>query len=843
MSEFGAFLDRQADIVFTRWTERVHGRAPRIEGYRPVLSDHVPALIRDLGEALRQGRSSGPTAETLAQGREGRSSETDSDIDGIVQEYNELLGVVLDLAESEKVTLSIPEVRMVTSFVAQAVAHGVASYRATERIAHRLAGVQGAQLRALIDTAPIGIATWTGPDYVFTSANELYLRALGRGPEVLGKPLVEAFPELPNDHPILAVLEKVFRTGEPFVDPEYHITLTVDERPREKVYVFNVTAIRDAEGNIYGLMGCIADVTDTVRFRQLVEVERDLATAVAEVEAQTRLASDASRARTEFLLAVAAALNASLDLDVVLQRLVDLIAPARAAFATVWSAAPGYAPRRRAHAPFREVLARTDASPTQKDPAALPIEHVMASGETLRIPDFEAWMSRVGASEVGRSLASLGFRSVIYVPILRGDVVVAVMPIAFTEGTTYSEEDVAIYESVARLAGLAFENARLYGEMIRLRESAEAATKAKDRFLARVSHDLRNPLNSILGWASLLRDTKRDEGKLMRGIDVIERNAKSQVQLIEDLLDVSRIASGKLALEITVEDARAAIETSLDAARLAAAAKKVRLVVSVADDIGTIAVDPDRFRQILWNLVSNAVKFTPTGGTVRVIAERRASTLRLEVSDDGLGISTEFLPRVFGSFEQAEAGSQRSGGLGLGLAIVRDLVELHGGTIQVASEGVGKGSRFTVELPIRAAVPTPPPPISSSALRVLEKIRVLVVDDEEDAREVVTIMLEHAGATVTTAASADEGLAKWLGSNHDVIVSDIAMPGKDGKSFIHEVRALSAANGRRVHAVALTALVGAKDRLEVLQGGFDAHIGKPVEPSDLVDLISSLIHR
>ena len=714
-----------------------------------------------------------------------------------------------------------------------------------EREALREADVQRAHLRTVVATAPIGIATWRGPDHVFESANTQYLEVLQRSPSVIGQAIRTAFSEVPADHPVFAIWDAVYRTGTSHIDPEFRIELVINGQRSIRYYLFNLVATRDPDGVIDGLMACFSDVTEVVRLRELVEVERDLATAVAELEGTARVASDEARARTEFLLRVAAALGESLDLGVVLQRLVGIVAPSYARTAGVWSAFAGAPFRRVVHSPSTPLLegASTPLTSGREPAVAVPVERVIATGETFRIDDYAAWMRAHDAPEASRASEELAIGQVLYLPIRRGAEVVAVLTVGGAKGATFGDEDVVVLESVARLAALAFENARLFGEMAALRRTAEDATVAKDRFLAHVSHDLRNPLSSILGWSTLLRGLENLPPQVKRGIDVIERNAKSQVQLIEDLLDISRIASGKLSLVMSVEDVRSAVDTALDAARLAASSKKVRLDVLVDQDIGAIAVDPDRFRQIVWNLVSNAVKFTPAGGTVRVAAKRVGTIFQLEVIDDGRGIAPAFLPRVFGAFEQAEDGTQRAAGLGLGLAIAKQLVELHGGTIRVESEGEGRGTRFVVELPIRAALrpldATSPPAASGP----LAGLHLLVVDDEEDARDVITVVLEQAGATVTGASSVDDALDRFREVTPDAVVSDIAMPGRDGKDFVRELRCFPEDAGGRAPVVALTAFVGRRDRQEILAAGFDAHVAKPVEPAELVSKLAELVGR
>ena len=674
-------------------------------------------------------------------------------------------------------------------------------------------------------------------DERYGMVNEAYLAWFGVPPQdVVGKTILSFLG--PEAHArIIPHIRQCF-TGQAVRFEQYDVPYRLGGH---RDVSFNFVPHFDADGTVLGASALLEDITARRRLekeatdeRARAETERDLAQAAAELEAE-------GRARTEFLLALATALGESLDLEVVLQRLVDGIAPARAGLATVWDTSAGELPKRRVHAPLNASLSDAKALPAT-DPLVLasarPVAWVVATGVTQFIPSYEAWMVAAGEPAVGRAMASIGVEAALLVPIRRGEEIVAVLALTRPAGSTFSPEDTALFESAARLAALAYENARLFGEAARLRQAAEDATVAKDAFLARVSHDLRNPLNSILGWSGLLR-TMKDPGQIARGIDVIERNAKAQVQLIEDLLDVSRIAMGKLALNLSVEDVRSALDTALDPARLSAAAKKVNLEVVTDKDVGSITVDRDRFRQILWNLVANAVKFTPAGGTVRVTAQRLASSLQVVVADTGRGIATDFLPKVFAAFVQAEAGARRVGGLGLGLAIVKDLVELHGGTIAAASEGEGLGATFTVRLPIRAAVrPDTPLPL---APRALAGVRLVVVDDEEEAREIVTTILAQAGAVVFVAGSADEALAAVIREHPAAIVSDIGMPIKDGMDFLRDVRSLPESQGGRTPAIALTALVRAQDRVRILAAGFNAHVSKPVEPTELVFVVAGLL--
>jgi CheY-like chemotaxis protein/nitrogen-specific signal transduction histidine kinase len=386
----------------------------------------------------------------------------------------------------------------------------------------------------------------------------------------------------------------------------------------------------------------------------------------------------------------------------------------------------------------------------------------------------------------------------------------------------------------------------------RLREAlaaAEEASRLKDEFLAVVSHELRTPLNAILGWARMLRAGTLAPDDVPRALETIERNAQAQAQLIEDLLDVSRIVSGKLRLEMRPVDVREVIEEALDTVRPTADARGVSLTAAVGN-VGPVSGDAQRLQQVVWNLLSNSIKFTPRGGTVDVRAEQVGSMVRISVSDTGQGIDEEFLPYVFDRFRQAAvSGQMRRKGLGLGLAIVRHLVEAHAGTIEAASDGPGRGATFRVELPVmvgRTVLSTQPARGYPSGLETtlsLTDIRVLVVDDDADAREMLSIALRQYGAAVTLTASVDEALAAASRECPDVLVSDIEMPEATGYDLIRRLRQSEDQALRRLPAVALTAYARTEDRVKALIAGFQTHVPKPVEPAELVTVIASLAQR
>ena len=388
--------------------------------------------------------------------------------------------------------------------------------------------------------------------------------------------------------------------------------------------------------------------------------------------------------------------------------------------------------------------------------------------------------------------------------------------------------------------------------IIAARKEAEEAVRTKDRFLAAVSHELRTPLTSMLGWAKMLSHGNRDPETISKGLGSIERGANALKELIEDLIDLSRVNSGKLRLSVDRVDTAALIDSAVDTVRPAADAKRISLESEITADNAPVNGDLERLQQILWNLLSNAIKFTPKGGRVTVSLKRVNSSVEIAVSDSGKGIPGNFLPYVFDRFEQGDAETQgRGAGLGLGLAITKHLVELHGGTIRAESEGEGQGSTFTVRLPLMAVQRSDPFRATSTLhydgrpgageLGGLEGVWVLVVEDDVQARSMLTTVLDHAGAQVITAAGKKEGLEQFRKYRPHIILSDIELSDGDGYTFIGEVRAIEGPQVHPAPAIALTALARPADRVRALAAGFNMHIAKPVEPIELVLAISGLV--
>jgi signal transduction histidine kinase/ActR/RegA family two-component response regulator len=386
------------------------------------------------------------------------------------------------------------------------------------------------------------------------------------------------------------------------------------------------------------------------------------------------------------------------------------------------------------------------------------------------------------------------------------------------------------------------------------RVEAERLGRIKDEFLVNLSHELRTPLNAILGWAQLLKPGVSSDEEMAEGLDVIQRNVLAQVHLIDDLLDMSRIISGKLRLDVQRIELPGIIKAAVEVVQLSAHAKGVRLEVILDPIAGPITGDPNRMQQIVWNLLSNAIKFTPRGGRVQITLERTDSHVELSVSDTGKGISPEFLPCVFDKFSQAEAVLTKShAGLGLGLTIVKHLVEMHGGAIRVKSAGEGKGATFIISLPIsvvrtqngepKGEHPTTAREIEPSPDPDLSDVDVLVVDDDVDALQLVKHVLEKCGAKVTSCSSAEECLGILAESKTGVLIADIGMPGMDGYSLIRQIRALPADQRGQTPAIALTAFARSEDRRRAMLAGFDIHVAKPVEPSELVAVVARLARR
>ncbi|MDZ8184060.1 MAG: PAS domain S-box protein [Nostoc sp. ChiSLP02] len=436
------------------------------------------------------------------------------------------------------------------------------------------------------------------------------------------------------------------------------------------------------------------------------------------------------------------------------------------------------------------------------------------------------------------------------IPMMAEGKAIGALGFSFATAQVFNEEDRRFMLTLGQQCGQAIARAQLYEAEKTARAQAEKANRIKDEFLAVLSHELRTPLNPILGWAKLLRTRKFDDATKARALETIERNAQLQTQLIEDLLDVSRILQGKLSLNLHAVDLKVAIAAAQETVRLAAEAKSIEIQTFLGNDVGKVLGDGDRLQQVMWNLLSNAVKFTPSGGRVEVHLEQVNSDAQIKVTDTGKGISPEFLPHVFDYFRQADAKTTRVfGGLGLGLAIVRHLVELHGGTVEADSPGEGQGATFIVKLPLlkssesRVSSPESSNSDLSTEDSLLLGVEVLLVDDQPDVREFFSFALEQYGAIVTAVESATEALEALANSKPDILLSDIGMPFMDGYMLLREIRKLPPEQNGQIPAIALTAYAGEINYDRALAAGFQKHLPKPVEPIDLATAIVNLINQ
>jgi signal transduction histidine kinase/ActR/RegA family two-component response regulator len=468
----------------------------------------------------------------------------------------------------------------------------------------------------------------------------------------------------------------------------------------------------------------------------------------------------------------------------------------------------------------------------------------------------------------GEAARQAGFRAVHCTPLTtREGEIIGVLSAHFSEPKAPTEREVRFMDLYARMAADIIENARLHHQVQQAleksekaltraqiaRSEAESANRMKDEFLATVSHELRTPLNAIIGWSHMLRNGRLDQPTTGRAFEIIERNAKAQAQLVEDILDVSRIITGQLTLKIGLVDAAAVINAALDSVQLAADSKCIQLEATLDPSARHILGDAARLQQVVWNLLSNAIKFTPNNGRVTVRLERANSSVQIKVSDTGKGITGDFLPSVFDRFRQADATSTRlHGGLGLGLSIVRHLVELHGGAVQASSEGEDRGATFTIILPWvggnegerlqhAKSFSTRVSGVQIQASPMLAGKKVLLVDDDSDTLQVLALMMGQHEAQVQLTASAAEALETLKWYQPDVMVLDLEMPGEDGYSLIRRIRANGTPNGNLIPAVALTGHVRIEDRARALSAGFNMFVPKPVEGDELVLAISNLV--
>jgi len=665
-------------------------------------------------------------------------------------------------------------------------------------------------LSALIESADDAIISKT-LDGIITSWNKGAQRIFGyTADEVIGKPVTILIPaDHENEEP--AILAQL-RAGKRI---EHYETIRVTKDGRLLDISLTVSPIKGPNGEIVGASKIARDITDQKQARRALD----------EASQRLKLALDAARlgdwswdARTD-------------------------VTTMSETGAYIFGIPPG------THMSWEEL--RNLLHPDDREPTKKIVEEALANRtdydieyRVIRSDNSEVWVLSKGRgiyAENGTVTGMLGF-------------IQDISTRKANEQTLRQQaEALRTLNETAQKARSEAEQAAAANE--RLYRQAEESSRLKEEFLATISHELRTPLSAILGWTRMLRMGQLSVENSAKALDTIERNARAQAQLVDDLLDVSRIITGKLRMDVRPSDPNSFIDAAVEAVRPAADAKSVRIQKVI--DTGPISIpgDPVRLQQVVWNLLSNAIKFTPRGGRVQIYSQRVNSHLEIVVSDSGQGISPEFLPHVFDRFRQADQKTSRQhGGMGLGLAIVRHLVEMHGGTVRAASEGEGKGATFTVMLPI-----TPVYQVDATGSRVhpaardllpanditdrLDGLSILVVDDEPDTRELLKQGLEYCGAKVRVAGSATEALDELKTSLPDILISDIGMPGADGYDLIREVRKLPVARGGKIAAISLTAYTRIEDRLQALRAGYDMHVPKPVELAELVAVAASVARR
>lgn len=649
-----------------------------------------------------------------------------------------------------------------------------------------------------------------------------------------GRPLADVFV-IVNEHtraPVVSPVNKVLELGT-VVGLANHTVLLKKDRSAE-------TAIDDSGAPIRGKDGRIEGVV--LVFRDVTEKKHE--------EAQRALLEQAG-----------AILAESLEYETTLQKVARLAVPRFADWVGVdLLSEDGSGSRQVAVAhvdPAKEEWARELGRKQAPDPAApAGVPKVLRTGKAeIYSTVTEETIRRMGRNEEQiRNVLALNVRSIIIVPLLAHGRILGSLSFVRTDSATpYAERDLELAEELAGRCASAIDNARLYDAEQQARSAADFANRAKDEFLATVSHELRTPLNAIMGWAKMLSSGSLadDAAKQQKAISTIDRNAVAMAQLIEDLLDISRIISGKMRIEVQTVHLGRVIEAAIDAVRPAADAKEIEIVERIDADAQSTSGDPARLQQIVWNLLSNAVKFTPKQGQIEIELVGEESGVTITVSDTGKGIGPRFLPHVFDPFRQEDASHTRSrGGLGLGLAITKQLVELHGGSVTASSDGDGKGATFRVHLPVGSS---PSAQLQRTGrvrkfradtlfdqLPQLDGVHALVVDDEEDTRTLLKTVLEEFGARVTLASSVPEALAAIAAEAPTVIVSDIGMPNQDGYDLIREVRKLPPERGGGAPATALTAYARAEDRRRAIDAGFSMHVSKPVDPAELIAVVASL---
>jgi PAS domain S-box-containing protein len=785
------FLNDQRDAILSELKARSRDTLAPYGLSDRALTDHLPDFLTELIQGLRNHTDPGPFVSSPSAQTHGKQRlRVGYALETVVREYGLLFDCIYLRLELMQLTPSLGELRVLTDLISSAIAESAAQY-AEER--QQLLHLQRKELLALFAQAPAFVCFLRGPTHVFELANAAYQQLVGHR-DVIGKAVRDALPEVAGQG-FFELLDQVYESGEPYVGRSVAMALHSTEGgvPSQAYLDFVYQPIRGEGQQVTGVLVLGQDVTELKR----QEGHR------AQAEAALRTAAE--RYRTLF---------ESIDDGYCLMQMlrdehgktIDYrFLEANVAF--------------ELHTGLHDVIGKTalELVPGLEDSWFERYGHVADTGESMRFeshagPMGDRWFD-VYAHRVGR-------------PEQR-QVALVFKDISERKRAEQARDELLRLESVAR-------------------RDAEAAGLLKDEFLATLSHELRTPLNAMLGWVHLLRTGRVAADKQPRALETIERNAQAQAKLIEDLLDLSRILAGKLRLQHEVVDLHEVVSASADTARPQAEARGIDLQLTL--DSGCFVMgDNNRLQQVVSNLLTNALKFTPRGGRIALSLACGAAAAELTVADSGRGIRADFLPHVFERFRQQEGGSARAhGGLGLGLAIVRQLVELHEGEVSVSSPGEGLGTTFRVQLPLTAlsavASLAPSAPVVE-ALPDLAGLRVLVVDDEPDAREMLRELLQSCGAEVALSASAAEALEVIQQACPNLLLTDIGMPHEDGYALIARVRALPDARQRELPAIAVTAYARAEDRAQALMAGFSHHVSKPVAPVELLAVVASLLGR
>ncbi|MDZ8035625.1 ATP-binding protein [Nostoc sp. DedSLP04] len=685
----------------------------------------------------------------------------------------------------------------------------------------------------LFDFAPDGylVTDTFGTILEANRAASIHLNVLQRF--LIGKPLLTfiAQPDHQAFFNYLTQLQQLDRGG------EWEVCL----QPREKIcfdVALTVVTVRNEKGQAVALRWLMRDISQ----RKHLELQRQQLFAN---EQAARIAAQAAEKRSNFLAEASSVLASSLDYRITLTSVAQLAVPTLADWCIVdviEDNLPVFTnPVIVASEPAKEGLIR---ELQQRYPISIDADYgppkVLQTGKPELVTKIlESSLQRKSSNEEHFSLlCQLQLKSQMVVPLLVRDRKLGTILFASAQPERhYTTVDLEMAEELAQRAAFAIENAQLY-------QQAQEANRIKEEFLAIVSHELRTPLNSMLGWVQLIRTRKWDEATTSKALEIIERNAKLQRKLIEDILDISRIVQGQIRLNIRKIDLVPIIQAAIEAVLPTSEIKDIQVEFNLDSSVGQVMGDAERLQQVVWNLLSNAVKFTPNGGRVEVHLEQVNSNVQITVSDTGKGISTDFLPYIFERFRQADSTTTRAdNGLGLGLAIVHHLVEMHSGRVCAVSEGEGRGAKFTVLLPL--VEPQPEQLIKESKenvenLSILNGLQILVVDDNADTQELIAFILEKSGGQVTAVSSVGEALEALERLKPDVLVSDIGMPDEDGYSLIRKVRAQETEQGEKILAVALTAFAREEEHSLALEAGFQVHVSKPIEPEELVKVVANL---